>query len=110
MLAAVEKSGYKLIEHGDLVELAEEWYGDNNVPWYYDMGQEYSFSSIRTFQLSQFGQNFLNKLLWLASTVGLIPKDVLETEKMLRHGGQNLVAGGKTKVFTPMYYVVAEKL
>jgi len=106
----VEASGYKILEHGDLVDIAEQWYGEHNVPWYYDMAQYYAFGSIRSFQLSQFGQQCLSKLLWLVHKIGLVPKDALDTEQMLSYGGRNLVAGGKTKIFTPMYYILAEKL
>jgi len=109
-LEAMKTAGFRIIEHGDLVDIAEELYGDQNVPWYYDMAQPYAFSSVRSFQLSQFGQNSLSYLLWFMQKIGAVPKDALNTETMLRTGGINLVEGGKTKIFTPMYYVVAEKI
>jgi len=109
-LAGLEASGFRILEHGDLVDIAEEWYGDANVPWYFDMGRYYAFGSFQDFRLSQFGQLFLNKVLWFVSKIGLVPQDALETEKMLRHGGMNLVAGGQAKIFTPMYYILAEKI
>ena len=34
VVEALERSGFKILEHGDLVDKAEEWYGDRNVPWY----------------------------------------------------------------------------
>jgi len=110
VLKAVEESGFKVLEHGDLVDLAEQWYGEANVPWYYDMAQQWSFSSFRTFALSRFGQLSLSYFLWAAWKVGLVPDDAWKTENMLRYGGENLVKGGQQKLFTPMYYILAEKL
>eukprot|EP00931_Biecheleriopsis_adriatica_P119346 TRINITY_DN94583_c0_g1_i1.p1 TRINITY_DN94583_c0_g1~~TRINITY_DN94583_c0_g1_i1.p1 ORF type:complete len:389 (+),score=114.07 TRINITY_DN94583_c0_g1_i1:65-1231(+) len=109
-LEALEKSGFKILEHGDLVDLAEEWYGDHNVPWYHDMAASYSFASFRQFALSEFGQNTLGTFLWLANKVGLVPEEASKTEQMLRQASVNLVKGGKQKIFTPMYYILAEKL
>lgn len=109
-LEALEQSGYKILEHGDLVDLAEEWYGEHNVPWYYDMAQPYAFSSFRSFALSEFGQNTLGRFLWLASKIGLVPEAASKTEQMLKQAGIYLVKGGQQKIFTPMYYILAEKL
>jgi sterol 24-C-methyltransferase len=109
-LKALEQAGYKIIEHGDLVEIAEEWYGDQDVPWHFDIGREWSFKSIEAFKLSKFGQHTLAKLLWLVEKLGLVPAGAVATEAMLRQGGENLVRGGQTKIFTPMYYILAEKL
>lgn len=108
-LEGLNRSGFRILEHGDLVDLAEEWYGDHNVPWYFEMAQFYSFASFRSFALSEFGQRALGTLLWLAAQVGLVPEDASKTEQMLRQASINLVKGGELKIFTPMYYVVAEK-
>lgn len=109
-LESLKQSGFRILEHGDLVDLAQEWYGDHNVPWYYDMAQKYSFSSFRTFALSDFGQRTLGTLLWLAGQAGVVPEEASKTEQMLRHASINLVKGGELKIFTPMYYVLAEKI
>ncbi|CAK9085708.1 unnamed protein product [Durusdinium trenchii] len=90
--------------------LAQEWYGDHNVPWYFDMAQKYSFSSFRSFALSDFGQRALGTFLWMAGQVGLVPEEASRTEQMLRQASINLVKGGELKIFTPMYYVLAEKM
>lgn len=110
VLESLKASGFKILEHGDLQDIAEEWYGERNVPWYHDMAQDYAFGSITEFKLSQFGQNVLAKILWLVSKIGLIPPDAVETEAVLSNGGRALVKGGQTKIFTPMYYILAEKL
>jgi len=107
---ALKAAGFKVLEHGDLVDIAEEWYGDQNVPWYFDMGREWSFESLSAFKLSQFGQRTLQKFLWLMETIGLVPPGAIATEDMLSSGGRALVQGGREKIFTPMYYVLAEKL
>jgi sterol 24-C-methyltransferase len=109
-LKALEASGFRILEHGDLVDIAEEMYGDHNVPWYFDIGREWSFESIEGFKLSKFGQNSLAKVLWMVEKIGLVPKGAVDTEAALRQGGGNLVRGGQTKIFTPMYYILAEKL
>jgi len=107
---ALKESGFKVLEHGDLVDVAEEWYGDQNVPWYFDMEREWSFESLSAFKLSQFGQRTLAKFLWLVEKIGLFPRGAVETEDMLSSGGRALVKGGQEKIFTPMYYILAEKL
>jgi sterol 24-C-methyltransferase len=108
-LKSVEDAGLRVIEHGDLVDIAEETYGAHNVPWYYDMAQYFAFSSMSAFQLSDFGQYWLSYLLAFVAKIGLVPKDALDTEQMLVKGKKGLVTGGKMKIFTPMYYIVAEK-
>merc|ERR1712032_509370 len=110
VLKSLEESGFKIIEHGDLVDLAEDWYGDQNVPWYFDMAREWSFESISAFKLSQFGQRVLAKVLWFVSKIGLVPADAVATEAMLSNGGRGLIKAGQSKIFTPMYYILAEKL
>jgi len=110
VVESLKQSGFKVLEHGDLVDIAEEWYGDQDVPWYFDMGREYSFESISGFKLSQFGQRFLRKFLWVIEKIGIVPVGALDTEDMLSSGGRMLVKGGKEKIFTPMYYILAEKL
>jgi sterol 24-C-methyltransferase len=110
ILDALKASGFKIVEHGDLVDIAEEWYGDQNVPWYFDIGREWSFASISAFKLSVFGQRVLSKVLWFVEKIGLVPKGAIDTEAMLSSGAAALVKGGKYKIFTPMYYVLAEKL
>jgi len=110
VLEALRASGFKIIEHGDLVDIAEEWYGEQNVPWYFDIGREWSFESISAFKLSQFGQRMLQKVLWLVEKVGLVPGGAIDTEAMLSSGAKALVKGGQQKIFTPMYYILAEKL
>jgi len=110
VLEALKQSGFKIIEHGNIADIAEERYGDQDVPWYFDMATEYSFSSISTFKLSQFGQRFLAKVLWLVEKIGLVPVGAVSTEAMLSNGARGLIKGGKDKIFTPMYYVLAEKL
>jgi len=110
VVESLKQSGFKVLEHGDLVDIAEEWYGDQDVPWYFDMGREYSFESISGFKLSQFGQRFLRKFLWVIEKIGIVPAGALDTEDMLSSGGRMLVKGGKEKIFTPMYYILAEKL
>lgn len=110
VLEALAASGFKIVEHGDLADMAEELYGDMNVPWYFDMGREWSFESISAFKLSQFGQRTLANVLWLVEKLGLVPKGAIDTEAMLSSGGRALVKGGQEKIFTPMYYALAEKL
>lgn len=110
VLEALTASGFKIVEHGDLADIAEELYGDTNVPWYFDMAREWSFESISAFKLSQFGQRTLAKVLWLVEKIGLVPKGAIDTEDMLSSGGRALVKGGQEKIFTPMYYALAEKL
>jgi len=109
-IESLKAAGYKIIEHGDLVELAEEWYGSHNVPWYFDIGREWSFLSFEAFKLSVFGQNTLKYVLKFVEAVGLVAEGASQTEYMLRQGAANLVLGGKNKIFTPMYYIVAEKI
>jgi sterol 24-C-methyltransferase len=73
------------------------------------MAQYFAFSSMSAFQLSDFGQYWLSYLLAFVAKIGLVPKDALDTEQMLVKGKKGLVTGGKMKIFTPMYYIVAEK-
>eukprot|EP00927_Polykrikos_kofoidii_P054054 TRINITY_DN4853_c0_g1_i1.p1 TRINITY_DN4853_c0_g1~~TRINITY_DN4853_c0_g1_i1.p1 ORF type:complete len:389 (+),score=57.90 TRINITY_DN4853_c0_g1_i1:57-1223(+) len=110
MLEAVKTSGFKIIEHGDLADIAEEWYGDQNVPFYFDIARTWSFESLSAFKLSIFGVKLLSKFLWLVEKIGLVKPGASATEVMLTVGTDALVKGAKLKIITPMYYVVAEKI
>merc|ERR1719310_1535784 len=77
-LDSLKAAGFKVLEHGDLVDIAEEWYGDQNVPWYFDIGREWSFESISAFKLSVLGQRVLSKVLWFVEKIGLVPKGAID--------------------------------
>jgi len=109
VLRALRDSGLAIVEHGDLAELAAARHGDHDVPWYYDMAQTYAFSSLSAFQLSDFGAGLLSYFLWALAKMGITPKDALDTERMLIKGKKNLVEGGRLRLLTPMYYILAEK-
>jgi sterol 24-C-methyltransferase len=45
-------------------------------------------------------------MIVLLEMLRLAPKGTVKTQRMLQQGGFGLAAGGKEKIFTPMYLMV----
>lgn len=87
---------------------------DDGPPWYYPLeGDIFKaqtlwdvFTVMRTTTLGKF---FTQNTVWGLEKVGLVPKGTYDVGESLKVAGDALVAGGKTKLFTPMMLFVCRK-
>ena len=107
-LDAMRKAGF-VIEHEE--DLAER---EDKKPWYAPLAGDLSGAqSLMDFlgyvRISKIGRFGIGYLLGALETLRLAPVGTAETAKELSDGGDALVAGGKEKLFTPMYLMIARK-
>lgn len=107
-LAAIQKAGFLLEHHEDLAERTDA------RPWYYPLDGDLRMASsigdvITIARMTQLGRFFVHNLLGGFESIGLIPRGTRKTADSLSVAADCLVAGGKQKLFTPMYLMVARK-
>eukprot|EP00295_Goniomonas_pacifica_P002334 CAMPEP_0175818758 /NCGR_PEP_ID=MMETSP0107_2-20121207/7715_1 /TAXON_ID=195067 ORGANISM="Goniomonas pacifica, Strain CCMP1869" /NCGR_SAMPLE_ID=MMETSP0107_2 /ASSEMBLY_ACC=CAM_ASM_000203 /LENGTH=348 /DNA_ID=CAMNT_0017130977 /DNA_START=1 /DNA_END=1047 /DNA_ORIENTATION=+ len=86
----------------ETLDKAEE--GDK--PWYHPLSAGYSWSGLRHTRL---GRALTGYFVWALETARLAPAGSYEVSNTLCQGADGLVAGGKAKIFTPMYFFLARK-
>lgn len=107
-LEAMRNAGF-IIEHEE--DLAER---QDKKPWYAPLAGDLSGAQglmdflgyVRISKIGRFGIGYLLRAL---EALRLAPTGTAETAQELSDGGDALVAGGREKLFTPMYLMVARK-
>ncbi|KAL8694203.1 MAG: hypothetical protein Q9218_001090 [Villophora microphyllina] len=107
-LEAIQKAGFVLEHHEDLADRkdARPWYYplDGDLRMAASLGDIYSIA--RMTRIGRFvAHNFISALEW----TGIAPKGTRKTANSLGVAADCLVAGGKEKLFTPMYLMVGRK-
>ncbi len=107
-LEAMQKAGFVLEHHEDLAERTDA------RPWYYpldgDLRMVSSMGDVLTIaRMTQLGRYVVHNLVGGFEWIGLLPKGTKKTADSLGVAANSLVAGGKEKLFTPMYLMVARK-
>ena len=107
-LRAIQAAGFKLEIHEDLADR-----GDAR-PWYYplngDMTMAQSLGDIVTiFRMTKWGRFLAHSAVGILEKMWLAPVGTKKTADGLGKAADCLVAGGKEKLFTPMYLMVARK-
>jgi sterol 24-C-methyltransferase len=98
--AALEAAGF-------VVEDARDLALDADVPWYDPIDPDsWRLSNFKTTKL---GRAVTHGLVRALERVGVAPKGSLEVATMLERAADGLVAGGKTGIFTPLYFFCARK-
>ncbi|OJD39965.1 sterol 24-c-methyltransferase [Diplodia corticola] len=107
-LEAMKKAGFELELHEDLADR------DDPRPWYWplsgdfkQMGSVWEFVTI--FRMHKIGRTMAHKFCGGLEWLGLAPKGTQKTADSLAVAGDCLVAGGREKLFTPMYLMVGRK-
>ena len=59
--------------------------------------------------MSWWGRGLIHKFIGVGETLRAMPQGTQKTADSLAYAADNLVAGGKQKLFTPMYLMVAKK-
>ncbi|EER08637.1 Cycloartenol-C-24-methyltransferase, putative [Perkinsus marinus ATCC 50983] len=103
----LKKVGFKVIEDYDMCEAARTVNGVMDIPWYEPLANPWSLQGM---QMSTLGRAFNNAFVTLLEFLRIAPKGASDTAKMLAQGAEGLVEGGRSGIFTPTYYVLAEKM
>jgi sterol 24-C-methyltransferase len=107
-VAAIKAAGFTL-EHAE--DLAAR---PDRIPWYAPLAGELQYvrslwdlgSAIR---LTRLGRTAFSTILRVLESVRMAPSGTAETAEELALAADNLVAGGRDGLFTPMYFMIAKK-
>ena len=107
-LAAIKAAGFELELHEDLADRQDP------KPWYYpldgDLRMMGNFGDFITIaRMTKWGRWAAHGAVGALEMVGLAPRGTRKTADSLAWAADCLVAGGKQKLFTPMYLMVARK-
>jgi len=98
---ALKTSGFELVLQEDLVTRSHADY-----PWYRSLSGSLSFEGFRH---TKVGRGLTNILVLLLEKVRLAPAGTTEVSGLLMETADDLVAGGRQEIFSPMYFVLARK-
>ena len=107
-LKAIEKAGFELKMNKDLADNNDElpWYG----PLSGNLRYMQSIWDLPTLiRMTQTGRSLMHKFVGALEMIGIAPKGTRKTADSLAEAADALVAGGKQRLFTPMYLIVAHK-
>ena len=107
-LAAIRGAGFELEHHEDLAERPDA------TPWYYPLAGDFrhlsSVGDLFTItRMTWWGRSLIHKFIGVGETLKLMPQGTQKTADSLAVAADCLVAGGKQKLFTPMYLIIARK-
>ena len=99
---ALRRAGFELLEARDLAPES-----DPETPWYRALqGRDLSLSSIPR---TPIGRALTNLTLQVGEKLRLVPEGARAVSTLLNAAADALVEGGRSGVFTPMYFFVARK-
>ena len=98
---ALEKSPLKVLETKDL--LTDEY--ENSIPWYATLKAGWSLKQFRQTKVSR---TIMKYFLRSMESLGVFPKGISETQRVLLIAADSLVKGGEMGIFTPMYFILVE--
>ncbi|WPH02000.1 Sterol 24-C-methyltransferase erg-4 [Acrodontium crateriforme] len=107
-LAAIKAAGFELELNEDMADRPDEY------PWYWPLSGELKYmQSIWDFptlvRMTHIGRGIAHRFVGCLETIGLAPRGTQKTADSLAKAADCLVAGGREKLFTPMYLMVARK-
>ena len=107
-LAAMKAAGFELELNEDLADRPDEY------PWYWPLSGELKYmQSIWDFptlvRMTKIGRGIVHKFVGALETINLAPRGTQKTADSLALAADCLVAGGREKLFTPMYLMVGRK-
>jgi sterol 24-C-methyltransferase len=107
-LAAIKAAGFELVHNEDLADRPDP------TPWYYPLAGDFSMMGsiwdvFTIARMTWWGRGMIHKFVGAMETVKLFPQGTQKTADSLALAADCLVAGGREKLFTPMYLMVARK-
>ncbi|TCD71959.1 Delta(24)-sterol C-methyltransferase [Steccherinum ochraceum] len=105
---ALKTVGFEILHEEDLAERPD------SVPWYYPLeGNLTKAQTLRDLVLcwatTSYGMFVNHTGLWMLEKVGVVPTGTWQVSETLKIAADGLSAGGRLKLFTPMYLVVSQK-
>jgi len=102
VLQAVKDAGFKVIEAEDIAKTPRF-----EVPWYTPL--QATYLSLDGFRMNVIGRVFTHSMVTVLEFFGLAPKGTVVAHEFLINAAVGLVGGGELDIFTPMYFILAEK-
>ncbi|KAK4619475.1 Sterol 24-C-methyltransferase [Fulvia fulva] len=107
-LEAMKAAGFELEEHEDLADRPDE------LPWYWPLSGELKYMQSvwdlpTLVRMTHIGRGLAHRFVGGLEMIGLAPRGTQKTADSLAKAADCLVAGGKEKLFTPMYLMVGRK-
>ena len=107
-LQAIKNAGFVLEVHEDLADRQDV------RPWYYPLAGDFSMMGsvwdlLTIARLHKYGRGAIHKFVGGLEMLGIASKGTQKTADSLALAADSLVAGGRQKLFTPMYLMIARK-
>lgn len=107
-IAAIKAAGFELEFHEDLAERPDA------RPWYFPLAGDFSMMAslwevFTIGRMTKIGRGLVHKFVGALEMIRVAPRGTQKTADSLALAADCLVAGGKEKLFTPMYLMVARK-
>ena len=107
-LRAIKRAGFVLEFHEDLADRPDA------TPWYYPLAGDFSMmGSVWDFftiaRMTNWGRSAIHRFVGLLEMVSVAPQGTQKMADSLAVAADCLVTGGRQKLFTPMYLMVARK-
>lgn len=108
-LKAMKAAGFEMEHHEDLADRDED-----PAPWYWPLSGQLKYiqtlGDVPTIlRMTKIGRGFVHRFVGALETIGIAPQGTQKTADSLALAADCLVAGGKQKLFTPMYLMVGRK-
>jgi sterol 24-C-methyltransferase len=105
---AMEAAGFDLLRAEDLAECADP------APWYWPFTGEFQYMQkysdfFTIFRMTDWGRFIFHNLTGFLELLHLVPAGTKLAADNLSLAADSLVAGGREKIFTPMYLMVGRK-
>ncbi|KAK8069512.1 Sterol methyltransferase [Apiospora phragmitis] len=119
-LAAIEAAGFELELHEDLAAADDDdddKSGSKSAassPWYWPLGSDLRHAQtlgdlLTVLRMNKWGRIVSHSFLSMLEAAWIVPAGTRKTAESLGRAADALVEGGKKKLFTPMYLMVAKK-
>ncbi|OAL61980.1 sterol 24-C-methyltransferase [Trichophyton rubrum] len=106
-MEAIQAAGFVLEHEEDMADKGDI------IPWYAPLAGELQARSLwdlfSALRVTKFGRASVSTLLKVLEAAKLAPSGTAQTADELSLGADNLVAGGRAGLFTPMYLMIAKK-
>lgn len=104
VVEAMRKAGFNVLEARDV---HDSMTSPHEVPWYKPL--EGGEMSLRGFLSTKLGGMFTHMLVNVLETLRIAPKGTAKVSTLLRKTQVDLIDSGKLGIFTPGFFVMAEK-
>ncbi|KAJ9668081.1 Delta(24)-sterol C-methyltransferase [Coniosporium apollinis] len=107
-LRAMKAAGFELEINEDLADRPDPF------PWYWPLAGDFRYmqsiwDAPSILRMTKLGRGTVHRFVGALEMIGLAPKGTQKTADSLALSADCLVAGGKEKLFTPMYLMVGRK-